>query len=108
MNNYRLKEKDGVKIVTLEQPRFDSKCVGDIKEDLFVDISEQDSVVLNLTKVNFVDSSALGLIVSLFRRVDRRFVVCGCISPVMAVFELTRLHKIFPIYESVEEALKHI
>jgi len=105
MNNYRIHERHGIKVVTFEQGRFDAKFVNDIKEDMLVDILSQDSVIFNLTKVNFIDSSALGFMVSIFRHVDSRFSVCGCIPAVMAVLELTRLVKIFPVYDSVEIAL---
>lgn len=86
--------------------RFDARTVEDIKDDVKqVDMS---AVAMDLSNVTFVDSSALGLIVSVFRRVQEvegRFCLFGLSPQVMAIFELTRLHRTFDIYDDEGQAL---
>ena len=58
--------------------------------------------------VEFIDSSLLGALVaglksSTLREGDLKIV--GLQQPVRAMFELTRMHKIFDIYENLEDAL---
>jgi anti-sigma B factor antagonist len=65
------------------------------------------AIVLNLTDVNFLDSTGLGAIVSSLKRLDGHgvMVVCGVHEMVMDVFRLTRMDRVFPIVASIEEAL---
>jgi anti-sigma B factor antagonist len=65
------------------------------------------AVVLNLSDVNFLDSTGLGAIVSGLKRLDGRgvMVICGVHEMVMDVFRLTRMDRVFPIVATVEEAL---
>jgi len=95
---------DGIEIVRLSG-RLDAKSVEDIKAGM-KNLTNA-AVALDLTKVNFVDSSALGLIVSVFRKVQEdggRFCLFGLSAQVSAIFELTRLHRIFDIYADQEQA----
>lgn len=86
--------------------RVDAKCVQDIGETLKSHAS--DVLAIDMSKVTFIDSSALGLIVSTFRRnqeAGSKFCLFGMSPQVRAVFELTRLHRIFDIFEAEEQAL---
>lgn len=86
--------------------RIDAKCVQVIGESLKAQAG--DVLALDMSKVNFIDSSALGLIVSTFRRnqeAGSKFCLYGMTPQVKAVFELTRLHRIFDIFEAEEQAL---
>lgn len=66
-------------------------------------------LVLDLGTVNFLDSSGLGAIVAGLRGVGKKggdMVLCSLSDEVRALFELTRLTKVFDIYDSVDSALK--
>lgn len=65
------------------------------------------AIVLNLSDVNFLDSTGLGAIVSTLKRLDGRgvMVICGVHEMVMDVFRLTRMDRVFPIVASTDEAL---
>lgn len=65
------------------------------------------AIVLNLSDVNFLDSTGLGAIVSSLKRLDGQgvMVICGVHEMVMDVFRLTRMDRVFPIVASTEEAL---
>ncbi|MGA3106242.1 MAG: STAS domain-containing protein [Terriglobales bacterium] len=64
-------------------------------------------IVLDLSSVEFIDSSGLGAILSVLKRLgkDGELVVCGITPPVASMFKLTRMDRVFPVHETVEEAL---
>jgi anti-sigma B factor antagonist len=65
-------------------------------------------VVLDLERLNFLDSSGLGAVLSCFRRVQveaGEMVIASLSAPVRVIFELVRMHKVMGVYNNVEEAL---
>jgi anti-sigma B factor antagonist len=66
-------------------------------------------IVVNLEKVNFLDSTGLATLVQGMKRCrqttgDLR--LCNLQQPVRLIFELTRLDKAFEIYPGEEEAIE--
>ena len=62
-------------------------------------------IILDLSAVNFVDSSALAVMVRGMKRCRERngeLLLCGLRQPVRIIFELTRMDRAFRIY--VDEA----
>jgi len=58
--------------------------------------------------VNFIDSSGLGTLVGILRTVEKeggQVRIAGLIPEVLVIFELTRLHRIFDIYETAAAAM---
>ncbi len=65
-------------------------------------------VIVNLAGVKYIDSSGVASLVEglqLSRKSQVRFILCGLNKAPRQVLELTRLIKVFEIFESVEEAL---
>ena len=64
-------------------------------------------IVLDLSEVNFLDSTGLGAIVSSLKRLEGNgtMVICHAGEMVMDVFRLTRMDRVFPIVGSSEEAV---
>jgi len=65
------------------------------------------SIVINLSEVDFLDSSGLGAIVSITRlkRSQGGDVILACMNDkVRNVFEITHVYKLFDIYDDVEAA----
>jgi anti-sigma B factor antagonist len=59
-------------------------------------------IILDLTDVNFVDSSALAVMVRGMRRCRERngeLLLCGLRQPVRIIFELTHMDRAFRIYK---------
>ncbi|MGH9297334.1 MAG: STAS domain-containing protein [Acidimicrobiales bacterium] len=78
--------------------------------DRLLEVSQkgQNTVVVDLTEVTFLDSTALGVLVSGLKRFraadgDLRLVVAG--RSVSKVLEITGLNEVFPIFESVATAV---
>ena len=65
------------------------------------------SVVLDLSKVVFIDSSGLGAILSVLKRMPKgcELIICGTTDPVTSMFKLTRLDRVFTMRKSVDEAV---
>ncbi len=64
-------------------------------------------LVIDLTGVEYIDSSGVGTLVELKRRLDRagaRIVLVGLQPRVRSVFEITRLDRFFTIAASLEQA----
>ena len=65
-------------------------------------------LVINLEAVSYMDSSGIGTLVEVFRRVkayDGRLALCRINSRVRSLFEITKLDKFFAIYDTEAEAL---
>jgi anti-sigma B factor antagonist len=63
------------------------------------------AMVLDLADVGFMDSTALGLLVSLHRRLGDRLVVAGARPVVQRLFEITKLVTVVRTADSVDTAL---
>jgi anti-sigma B factor antagonist len=101
----KIEALDDKKIIRLVG-RVDARYVQEISTD--VKAVATDILALDMSKVTFIDSSALGLIVSTFRRnqeAGSKFCLFGMSPQVRAVFELTRLHRIFDIFHDEQQAL---
>jgi anti-sigma B factor antagonist len=69
-----------------------------------------DGVVVDLTKVTFIDSTAVGVLVGTQRGLPRgrRLALACANSDVLRIFEITGLDGAFAIYSTVEEALEWV
>jgi anti-sigma B factor antagonist len=65
------------------------------------------SIVLDMAMVEFVDSSGLGAILSVLKRMPKgcELIICGTTDSVTSMFRLTRLDRIFTMRKNVEEAV---
>jgi anti-anti-sigma factor len=68
-------------------------------------------IVINFENVNFIDSSGIGLIVSVFKTMQERngsFAITNLSKKNEEIFTITRLNKILNIYPTESEALSSI
>ena len=66
-------------------------------------------VIVNFSDVGYIDSSGLATLIELFQRlkkIDGKLRICDMQEKVKNVFEITKLHKLFEIYDSQEMALE--
>jgi len=103
----RTEQDGGVCTVTLEG-EVDVYTAPRLKEQL-VALLEGDcvSVIVDLEKVAFIDSSGLGVLVSALRRAREKDgvvrIVCTRDS-ILKIFRITGLDKVFPIFSDASEA----
>jgi anti-sigma B factor antagonist len=64
-------------------------------------------IVLDLAAVDFIDSSGLVAIVSVLKMIGPggELVICGMSEEVMNLFRLTRMNRVFQIFDSREAAV---
>lgn len=76
----------------------------------FASIAEKNqNILLELSRVNFVDSSGCGSLLSCLRQVKSsggELKVCGVQEAVRTLFELVRMDRIIDIFDSKQEAVK--
>jgi anti-sigma B factor antagonist len=97
--------------VTIIEPlkaRIDASLAVKFKNDVSEIIGDSGNrVVLNLHNVDFIDSSGLGVIVALMKSIggSGNISICNMKDPVLGVFKLTRMDKIFSIHATEADAL---
>ena len=96
------------RVVTVHSGRIDASVAIRFKEDMRTETAGQpDRVVLDLSEVQFIDSSGLGAIVASMKQMDahRRLDLAGLGPVVEKVFRLTRMDTVFALYPSLYDAL---
>jgi anti-sigma B factor antagonist len=97
-----------VTIATLHRDELDAGNVQDFKRDIAAVLADNRNVILDLSHLRFVDSSGLGAMLSCLRQLNAAggdLKLCGMSKAVRAVFELVRMHRIFDIYDTREQAV---
>lgn len=102
-----LPENKGV-IVTIGSENLDAGNVKTFKEQIAPTLNEFGTVLVDMSQLTFVDSSGLGALLSCLRTMNNKngqLKLFAMAKPVLALFELVRMHRIFAIYNSRDEAL---
>lgn len=109
MNLQSEKVKD-VNILYVREERLDAHNSGDLKAELARLFGEKEkNILVDLKDVRFIDSSGLGALVSGFKNAISQqgsLKLAGLQPQVKSMFELTRLHRVFEIFNSFEEAME--
>ena len=88
--------------------RLVASCSEEFKDAMFERLKESKQIVFNLQKMEHVDSSGLGALVSVLQWVNSNggaLKLC-CLQPrPKIVFDITKVHRIFEIYSTEAEAL---
>jgi anti-sigma B factor antagonist len=107
--NILTEKHNGKTILSLKEERLDAHNSAELK-DRILKVLEDGShhLIIDLAQVRFIDSSGLGALLSGYKNASLRsgsFVLAGLQPRVQSMFELTRLHRVFEIYASLQEAL---
>ena len=108
MELFELTRERGATVIVPTMQRLDAGVAPAFKQAVVQLIEGGDTqLVLDLHKVDFLDSSGLGAMVSILKALGNRGVVavCNARGAVHSLFKLTRMDKVFPIWASREEAL---
>lgn len=99
---------DNIAIVTLNGEVLDANTVSEFKNEISSILKTEQYVIFDMNQVQFVDSSGVGAILSSLRTLNSEggdLKICSLTKPVQALFELVRMHKIFDIFNTREEAI---
>ena len=103
-------EKVGdVAVVEIPVDELDASNTGELKHDIAPVLEANAKLVIDLSRLRFVDSSGLGAILSCLRQLTSKggdLKLSGMQKQVRVVFELVRMHRIFDIYGTREEAVR--
>jgi len=109
---FKAYEKEGV-VVIVPEGELDVTNSMQFKEKVLSEYisAGKPTIVLDMANVGYMDSSALGVIISLFKNARMNgggMAIVNLEDPVRRLFSLTGLDKVVPIYFSVNEAVKKL
>lgn len=91
--------------------RLDATVAPAFKQEVVKLVEAGDTrLVLDLAGVEFLDSSGLGAMVSVLKALGQRgtLVVCNVKGSVLALFQLTRMDRVFAIVATRDEAIARL
>ena len=98
-------QEGDISIVVLNEGRLDASIAPQFITQMEQLIDKgNNQLVLDVSKVDFMDSSSLGALVGVLKRLgsDGKMVVVGASGIVLELFRLTRMDKIFTLVDDVE------
>lgn len=102
-----MRTEAGVRIMSPTTKRLDAAVAPAVRAAVTAEIAAGNRLlVLDLSKVDFMDSSALGAVVSCLKALGGRgdFAVSGAQGAVMKLFQLTRLDRVLKLHDTPEAA----
>lgn len=98
-------------ILTPAIRRLDASVAATFKTSVLNEIgNEHKDLIVDFSKVDFIDSSGLGMLVSLFKLMNGKgeMALCSLNPGIMNMFTLTRMDRIFRIYPDKNSALAQL
>jgi anti-sigma B factor antagonist len=108
--NIKTEPNGKVMVLMVREERLDAHNSDELKVEvnrLFENGTK--NLLVDLKEVRFIDSSGLGVLVSGFKNASTHqgsIKLCSLQTQVKSMFELTRLHRVFDIYQTIDEALE--
>lgn len=103
------KKVEDILVVQPLEKRIDASVATEFKGKMVDWINAGNTrIVLDLSNVDFIDSSGLGAIVSSLKTIGNNgdLVISGIKETVMNLFRLTRMNRVFQIFSSEQEAIQ--
>ncbi|GMQ46859.1 STAS domain-containing protein [Vibrio sp. 10N] len=98
---------DSLTVIEVESARFDAKLVTQFRD--FVDNLPETGnkpILLDLTHVNFMDSSALGVVMAFKKHHQHSDIsIVTESAPVLQLFKITKVDQIVKVYSDLEQAI---
>ena len=103
-----VRQVDDIAIVKPGEKYLDANVHEQLREQLRVQVESTPKIILDLADCQFMDSSGIGLILSIYRQaVDNGGQLCitNANGGLSDVFKLTRLQRLVPIHKTIEDSL---
>jgi anti-sigma B factor antagonist len=97
----------GIAVVPVDE--LDASNAPEFKRDMTPVLDSGPKLILDLSRVRFVDSSGLGAMLSCLRHLSSKggdLKLCCMSKQVQTAFELVRMHRVFDIYPTRDEAVR--
>ena len=101
-----------IAVVTFKDKKIlDEAVIQDVGDELFdlVDKQYKTKLLLNFENVEYLSSAALGKLITLNKRIKEEngeLKLCNIIPEIFEVFRITKLNRLFEIYDEMEQALR--
>ena len=101
-----------ITVITPVGSYLDASRSKEFRRDVVDRLITPSRILLDLSEIQFIDSSGCGAILACSRQVNPSgqgpgdVKLCGVTKQVRLVFEMVRLHKIMEIYNSRDEAIR--
>jgi len=106
--NITLEITHGCRVLLIKDERIDAHNSAGLKTELLQLVEQSsDPIIVHLQQVRFIDSSGLGALLSGHKQAvakSGRLILVNIQPPVLAMFEITRLNRVFEIYADLNEA----
>lgn len=96
-------------VVVLKTDRLDANNAQILKRAMESVLRDAKNVVIDLGSVRFMDSSGIGALLSCLRQVNAaggQLRLCSVQEPVRQIMDLVRMHRVFTICATREEAIE--
>jgi len=105
--NLTYTQHDAAGVVHIADTRLDASIAIQFKDTFRTLTSGGGDVILDLSDVEFLDSSGLGAIVAVYKALGsgRHMALAGLQSPVEKVMMLTRMNTVFAIFPTLDAGL---
>ncbi|SFJ11966.1 STAS domain-containing protein [Jannaschia pohangensis] len=105
--NIQSNAQGNILVLTINEPRIDAAGAVAFKDRIRSLVQDFDGrVVLDMDRVEFLDSSGLGALVAVMKLLGggRRLELANCGTIVRKVLALTRMDSVFVLHESLQDA----
>jgi stage II sporulation protein AA (anti-sigma F factor antagonist) len=105
-------EKKDINLIVALTGEFDLHTAGYFKEKIENHLdSEVNNLILNLQTIDFIDSSGIGAILSIYKRIEKRggkMAIINISPTLKRVFEVSGVLNVIDVYANRREAVKNI
>jgi len=106
--NVNIKTDGNIVIISIEGS-IDSKTAGDLQSQIMEKVSETNNVLLDLTKVDYVSSAGLRVLLMIYRQIkskNGKVILVGVSEEIRDVMSMTGFINFFEIADNIDNALK--
>jgi anti-anti-sigma factor len=106
--------QDGVRVIQFSRSDvLDAHYIERLGDDIYHHLKEVDEprVVIDLHNVEFLSSSALGMLIALKKVIDKqrgKLCLANVRADLVKVFKITKLHKLLKMHDSADDAVDSI
>jgi anti-sigma B factor antagonist len=101
-------EREGCLVGQVDSKILDASTARAFKDAMKPLLIQDAKLVIDLSSVEFIDSSGLGALVSCLRQAHTtggEIKLAGLKKPVRVLFELVRMHRVFEVFNNPDEAV---
>lgn len=105
-----LQQENGITTAVIDETRLDASVAPEFMSEMDKIItSGNDQIIIDISKLSFMDSSSLGAMVSVLKKISAtgKMVIFGASGTVLELFKLTRMDRIFTLTNDLETAKTH-